>query len=260
MVEILPLPGALSPFMNASGFFGYTPPAASMLTDKLGAFITAPISQIKRIPARNRCLVEYAGGFLLHTGLPNEGFSRILKQHQQKWSGIKYPVWPHLLPQSAYDCRQMVRLLEDVENIGALEISLPENAIPGQVEEWLEAAVGELPIYVCVPLYSPWQTWLSVFNLYNISGVVLSAPRGSIYHDGALVRGRLYGLSLFPHMLEVLHLNRDCGIPLIAGSGIFSFEQAEMALQAGASAVQFDACLWQLTSPARSSPDHHSEG
>ncbi len=263
MAEILPLPGALSPYMNASGFFGYTPPSARLLTDRLGAFITPPISLSKRTPARNRCLVEYPGGFLLHTGLPNDGFSRNLKQHQKQWSGFKTPVWPHLLPQSASDCRQMVRALEDVENVGALEISLPDDADPRQIEEWLEAAVGELPLYVCTPLFSPWQEWLDVFHLYNISGIVLSAPRGSIYHNGALVRGRLYGASLFPLMLDVLHHNRDCGIPLIAGSGIFSFDQAEMALQAGASAVQFDACLWQLaplTSPARSSPDHHSEG
>jgi dihydroorotate dehydrogenase len=249
--------------MNASGFFGYTLPSGSILADRLGAFITAPISKSKRSPARNRCLVEYPGGFLLHTGIPTDGFSRILRQYQQKWSGLKYPVWPHLLPQSASDCRQMVRALEDVENIGSLEISLPEDASTGQVEEWLEAAVGELPIYVCVPLYSPWQGWLDVFNLYNISGVVLSAPRGSIYHNGVLVRGRLYGPSLFPQIIDVLHQNRDCGIPLIAGSGIFSFEQAEMAIQAGASAVQFDACLWQLaplTSPSKLSPDHHSEG
>ena len=255
MTDTLPLPGALSPFMNSSGFFGYTPPASSVLTGRFGAFITTPISQSKRTPARNRCMVEFPGGFLLHTGLPNDGFSRILKQHQQKWSGLKYPVWPHLLPQSAYDCRQMVRTLEDVENIGAVEISLPGDASPGQIEEWLEAAVGELPIYVCVPFNSTWQTWLSVFNLYNISGIVLSAPRGSVYHNGALVRGRLYGPSLFPHMLDVLHENRDCGIPLITGSGIFSVEQADIALQAGASAVQFDACLWQLsplTSPSRS--------
>ena len=263
MIDILPLPGTLSPYMNASGFFGYTPPAASILTESLGAFITSPISLAKRSPARNRCLVEFPGGFLLHTGLPNDGFSRILKQHQQKWSGLKYPVWPHLIPQSAYDCRQMVRALEDVENIGAVEISLPQDASPGLVEEWLVAAVGELPIYVCAPLYSPWQDWLSVFNLYNISGIVLSAPRGSIYHNGSLVRGRLYGPTLFPQMLEVLHQNSDCGISLIAGSGIFSFEQAELALQAGASAVQFDACLWQLsplTSPKKSSPDRHSAG
>lgn len=260
MAEILPLPGALSPFMNASGFFGYTPSASSALTENLGAFITPPISQSKRTPARNRCLVEVPGGFLLHTGLPNEGFNRVLKQHAQKWSGIKYPVWTHLLPQSAYDCRQMVRALEDVENVSAVEISLPDDASPAQVEEWLEAAVGELPIYVSVPLFAPWQNWLSVFNLYNISGVVLSAPRGSVYHNGALVRGRLYGPSLLPQVLDSLRQNRDCGIPLIAGSGIFNFEQAEMALQAGASAVQFDACLWQiapLTSPTRSSPRHY---
>ena len=131
MAETLPLPGMLTPYSNASGFFGYTPPAASMLTDKLGAFITAPISLAKRIPSRNRCLVEFPGGFLLHSGLPNEGFSRILKQYAQKWSGLKYPVWPHLLPQSASDCRQMVRALEDVENIGALEISLPEDCHRG---------------------------------------------------------------------------------------------------------------------------------
>jgi dihydroorotate dehydrogenase len=250
--DLIPLPGALTPYLNASGFFGYTPSNSSPLADHLGAFITPPISKTPRSPAANRCLVEYPGGFLLHTGLPNDGFSRITKEHQQKWAGLRVPVWPHLVPQNAWECQQMVRACEDFENVSAVELRLPPDASPAQIEEWLQASVGELPIYVCVALNSSCQELLGVFTLYNVSGIVLSAPRGSVFNNGSLVSGRLYGPSLFPQMLAELHSNRDCGIPIIAGSGIFNFEQAEMALKAGASAVQFDACLWQLallTSP-----------
>lgn len=261
MDELIPLPGALSPWLNAAGFFGYTPPASNPLSEVMGAFITSPISRAPRSPAHERCIVEYPGGFLLHTGYPNEGFTRILKQNQKKWAGLKFPVWPHLLPQSAFECQQMVRAIEDLENIGAVEISLPPDADAHLIEELVHAAAGELPVYVSVPLLSAWQNWLDIFQLYNMSGIVLSASRGSLVNNGHLVYGRLYGPSLFPQLLAALQQLQDCGIPLIAGSGIFTVEQAEVAFNAGASAVQFDARLWQMTTltfPTRSSPAHHS--
>jgi len=247
--DTLPPPSALSGWMNASGFFGYTPPTASILSDRAGAFVTPAISKSPRSPSRSRCLVEYPGGFLLHTGYPNDGFTKVVKQYARKWAGLKMPVWPHLIVRNGYECSQMVRALETFENIGAIEVSLPADAEPSFVEEILQAALGELPLYISVPFLAAWQNWLDLFRLYTVSGIVLSAPRGSLIANDSIISGRLYGPSLFPQLLEKLTTYQGCGIPLVAGSGIFSIEQGTLALQAGASAVQLDACLWQLSAP-----------
>ena len=191
MSETFPLPSALSSWMNASGFFGFTPPASSLLSDRLGAFVTPAISKTTRSPAHNRCLVEYPGGFLLHTGYPNDGFDKTIKQYAKKWAGLKVPVWPHLIARNGYECSQMVRALENLENIGAIEISLPADAEAAFVEEILQAALGELPVYISVPFLTPWQNWLDLFRLYTISGVVLSAPRGNLIVNDEIISGRL---------------------------------------------------------------------
>jgi len=255
MTEKSLLHGTTSNWMNAAGFLGSLPPAASILNGKAGCFVTPTISWHARKPAADRCLVEYPGGFLLHTGMPNEGFKKTLKQYASKWGRLKIPVWPHLLPNSGYECRQMVQLLENLDNIGAIEIGIPGNAELSLVEEILQASLGELPIYVSVPFLSPWENWLDLMRMYTIVGIVLSAPRGTLEKNGTMTHGRLYGPALFPQLLDKLLTVKDCGIPLIAGSGIFSFEQAEAALRAGASGIQVDAWLWQLTrstSPSRS--------
>lgn len=243
------LPGTTSNWMNSAGFLGVFPPSTSILSDKAGCFVTPAISWHARKPATDRCLVEYPGGFLLHTGSPNEGFIKTVKHIASKWGRLKIPVWPHLLPDSGYECRQMVQLLENLDNIGAIEVGLPGNAEPSLVEEILQASLGELPVYVSVPFFSPWERWLDLMRMYTAAGIVLSAPRGCLVNNGTMTNGRLYGPCLFPQLLEKLHHNEDCGIPLIAGSGIFSFGQGEEALKAGASGIQLDAWLWQLTPP-----------
>lgn len=255
MSDDLLLPGTTSNWMNAAGFLGYLPTSDSILNEKAGCFVTPAISWHARKPATDRCLVEYPGGFLLHTGSPNDGFMKTIKKSASKWGRLKSPVWPHLFPQNGYECRQMVQMLENLDNIGAIEIGLPGNAESSLIEEILQASLGELPVFISVPFLSPWERWLDLMRMYAVAGIVLSAPRGCLVNDGKMTNGRLYGLALFPQLLEKLHYNKGCGVPLIAGSGIFSFEQAEFALQTGASGIQVDAWLWQLTpstSPSRS--------
>ena len=243
------LPGAISNWMNAAGFVGYLPPTASLLAEKAGCHVTPPISWHARKSAADRCLLDYPGGFLFHTGNPNDGFNKVLKKYAAKWSRAKLPVWPHILPGNGYEYRQMVQMLENLENTGAVEIGLPGDIETSLVEELLQASMGELPIYVSIPFLSQWQQWLDLLRLYTVAGIVLSAPRGCLPCNGSIVEGRLFGAGLFPQLIHQILELRDCGIPLIAGSGIFSYEQAEAALQAGASGIQVDAWLWQLTPP-----------
>jgi dihydroorotate dehydrogenase len=92
------------------------------------------------------------------------------------------------------------------------------------------------------------------------AAVSLAAPRGmlplpprfvsagaplSANGEGELVMGRLFGPSLFPRTLAVVHAAARLGLPVIGGGGVYKREQAEVLKEAGAMAVQLDAVLWR---------------
>jgi len=60
------------PIMNAAGMLGFSPDLRAPVTwDDFGAFITNPLSLRPRKAANQPAAIEYPGGFLLHSGLPN---------------------------------------------------------------------------------------------------------------------------------------------------------------------------------------------
>ena len=63
---------------------------------------------------------------------------------------------------------------------------------------------------------------------------------------GAVVRGRLYGPGIFPLALAATKAVVELGVPVIAGGGIYSNENARAVLAAGAMGVQVDSWLWRL--------------
>ena len=71
----------------------------------------------------------------------------------------------------------------------------------------------------------------------------ISAPRGAWMTDH-LITGRLYGPSLFPRVLETVYSAAKLGLPTIGAGGVWTKENAEAMLSAGALAVQVDAVLW----------------
>ena len=73
------------PIMNAAGSLGFAPdPRNGIDLDSFGAFITNPISLRPRLPAAQPAVIEFPGGFLLHSGLPNPGLSSVIKKHGAK--------------------------------------------------------------------------------------------------------------------------------------------------------------------------------
>ena len=69
------------PLMNAAGSLGFAPDLRSGIAfDSFGAFVTNPFSLRSRLPAGQPEVIEYPGGFLLHTGLPNPGFNSGIKR------------------------------------------------------------------------------------------------------------------------------------------------------------------------------------
>jgi dihydroorotate dehydrogenase (NAD+) catalytic subunit len=245
-INSLPELNLVSGWMNAAGTLGFTPVTEQNLPDPPVAFVTNPISHQPRKPASDRFCEPYSGGFLLHTGWPNPGFRKVLKQASSRWARAERPIWVHLLAEEPHELDRMVRVLEETEGVAVIEISLPLIARVDLRLQLVDAGSGELPLVVCVPLDQVNADWVGAVVDVGVSGLVISAPHGMLRNatDGYL-RGRMFGPGLLPQLLQALACLRSFEIPLIAGCGIFDPAAMETALSAGAAAVQLDAVLWR---------------
>ena len=79
--------------------------------DSFGAFGTAAQPEI----------MEYPGGFLLHSGVPNPGFNTGIKRYASRWDKADLPVIVHLMADRPEETQRMVRMLETQENVIAAE-------------------------------------------------------------------------------------------------------------------------------------------
>jgi dihydroorotate dehydrogenase (NAD+) catalytic subunit len=229
-----------SPWLNAPGTLGFAPSRTWNWPKPQGAFLTNPLSLHSRTPAHNRAARPYPGGALLHSGLPNPGLRRVLRQHAAAWKRSSLPVWPHLfgLPEEIH---QMARLLEEAEGVAALEISIPIEADAGLALALLQAARGELPLVACLPLQLVRLPWLAGLAAAGASALHLEAPRGQV--EG--ISGRLVGAGLLPLVMDALQVAMESNLPVIAGSGVFTVEDGDGLLKAGALAVAVDTALWR---------------
>jgi hypothetical protein len=120
----------------------------------------------------------------------------------------------------------------------------------------LEMALGELPLVFSLPI----EQVLSVGPRLLQEGaqaISIAAPRGALSSplpmgEGpgvrAIVTGRLYGPSLFPRALDTVYSAARLGLPIIGAGGVWSKENADAMLAAGAQAVQVDMALWNPSS------------
>ena len=235
-----------SPWLNAAGTHGYLPPARWMVPEAMGAFITNPISLSPRTPAVERSLLDYPGGILMHSGLPNPGLSRVLRKYRERWAQSSLPIWVHLIGASPDEVRQMIQRLEGQEGVMAIELGLPPDAEGEAALALVEAAYGELPLVVHLPLNRSREPWVQELPGLGVSAVSLGAPRGVLNGGaGRPVSGRLYGPSLLPLTLAAVQSVRRLGVQIIAGAGVYRRQDAQTLRDAGAWAVQLDTVLWR---------------
>ena len=238
------------PVMNAAGMLGFAPdPHGPVELANMGAFITNPVSLAPRSPADRARLLNFPGGFLLHTGYPNPGLKCVMRRFSRLWARSPLPVIVHLLAQEAAEISEMVRMLEGVEGVMGIEIGLPPLATPQLASEFIQAALGELPVVIRIP---PEQVneLAPILLKPGASAASLAPPRGalpeSVYDSvPAISRGRLYGPAIFPLALAAVQILAASGIPTIGAGGIYHQEQVEVMLAAGAQSVQLDAVLWR---------------
>ena len=231
--------------MNVAGCLGFTPDVhGSMDWSELGAYVTNPISLTPRTPAHGKRYTAYPGGFVLHTGYPNPGFTQVLHRYARHWSRSPLPVIVHLLGRNAEEVAKMARRLENVEGVSGLEVSVVRDASADTVVAFTQAASGELPVITQLPMERSIELASEAIQAGALA-VSLAPPRG-IYPvpGGESIRGRLYGPSILPMALRVVHELSQLGIPTIGAGGVYSQEQKNAMLAAGALAVQLDGVLW----------------
>lgn len=257
-----------TPIMNAAGTLGFAPDFRawqnseflknSEFSEIMGAFVTNPISRRPRKPAAHPALIEYPGGFLLHTGLPNPGFEAAVKMYARRWADAPLPVIVHLMADRPEETARMAEALEGLENVMAAELGFAPLLADDIVLIALEMSLGELPLIVSLPMENAARLAPRVMEA-GAAAVSLSTPRGALTASagsaprpgpspsgrGELVAGRLYGPSLFPQSLETVRRLAGAGIPVIGGVGVYTREQIEVMKEAGAMAVQLDAVLWR---------------
>jgi dihydroorotate dehydrogenase (NAD+) catalytic subunit len=244
------------PLMNAAGSLGFAPDSRlGIPLDSFGAFVTNPISLRPRAPAAKPEIVEYPSGFLLHSGLPNPGFNAAIKKFAARWDKSDLPIIVHLMADRPEETQHMVQMLEIQENVMAAELGFAPLLADDILLLTLEMALGELPL-----IFSLYIDQVLSLGPRLIEGgaqaISISAPRGAVpltpspspFGRGELITGRLYGPSLFPRTLEVVYSAARLGLPIIGAGGVWSKENADAVLSAGALAVQVDAALWNPSS------------
>ncbi len=243
------------PVMNAAGALGFTPPAHGIVDlAQMGAFITNPISQSRRTPAQGERYLSFPGGFLLHSGYPNPGLRAALKRYATRWTNSATPVFVHLLAQLADDIHGMARRLEEVEGLGGIELGLPPDVNAELAVSLVQAATGELPIIARLPLEKALELAPGVIAA-GAAAISLCPPRGILPARYKMADGRLYGPAIFPQALLVVRTLARQGLPVIGAGGIYSTEQIQAMLDAGALAIQLDSVLWRSGWPLTDQPE-----
>ena len=232
------------PIMNAAGSLGFAPDARNGIDfASFGAFVTNPISLRSRLPAAQPALIEFPGGFLTHSGLPNPGLPSVLKKHSARWNRADIPVIVHLMADRPEETQHMVRLLEGIENVMAVELGFAPLLSNDILLMNLEMCVGELPLIFSLPAEQILSLGPRLVD-EGASAVSISGPRGALRQENKLVTGRLYGRSLFPRSLEIVHSAAMIGLPIIGAGGVWTESDAADMLSAGAMAVEMDASFW----------------
>ena len=236
------------PLMNAAGALGFAPNEHGPVDlASFSVFITNPISLSMRAPAKGGRFALCPSGFLLHTGHPNPGLRAVLRHYAPTWRRSPIPVVVHLLAQNGYETRQMVSQLEGVAGVAGIELGFAHDVSLDHAQEMVNAAVGELPVIVQLPLERVFELSYLFARRDDITAISLGPPRGVLpgSEGKGILRGRLYGPAVFPIALAALYTLQQMDLNIIGAGGVYQPQQVEAMRAAGAVAVQLDTALWR---------------
>lgn len=232
--------------MNAAGTAGFFPSRGlfNHFPD-IALFITNPISYYPRKPATQRNIIPFQGGFMVHTGHPNPGLKKVIHQFRENWENAILPVCVNVLSDEPHNIEKIVRSLESIENITAIELGIDNSLKEAEVEELIQAVLGELPIILSLPFEYIFQDWLVRILIPEIVAVSIQAPRGILQHNDQYIHGRLYGRSIFPLTLHAVQHLFSFGKPVFAGAGVLHESQISRLLEMGAHNFQGHELIWR---------------
>jgi dihydroorotate dehydrogenase (NAD+) catalytic subunit len=235
-----------TPWLNAAGFSGFLPANNWPIEEPQGIFFTNPISFHSSSPASDRELISFPGGLLIHTGNPNPGLRIVLQRYAPLWRQSKIAICIHLSVNNLDETGKMIRMIEESECVSTIELGFPGQLPPADMIPFIKMASGELPLIVQLPVGFTDLAVVEGMAKAGADAISLGAPRGVLPgKNSQMVCGRLYGPAIFPQMLQTVFRLKECGLPVIAGGGIFRKSDLQLALSAGAAAVQLDAVLWK---------------
>jgi len=199
-----------------------------------------------RVQLHHKKVLEYPGGFLLHTGLPNPGLKSGIKKYASKWDKSSLPIIVHLMADRPEETQNMVRMLEEIENVMAVELGFAPLLANDIIMLTLEMCLGEIPLIFSLPVEQVLSLGPRLIQ-EGAQAISIAAPRGALMTD-QLITGRINGPSLFPQALDTVNNAVKLGIPIIGAGGVWTKENADAMISVGALAVQVDAALWNPAS------------
>jgi len=238
-----------TPVMNAAGMLGFGDSYRDLINyEKLGAFVTNPITYSPRAPANGTRIVPLEAGVLIHTGLPNPGLSKVLSTYRTLWERLGVPIIAHIVLNNPEEIRRCIQAFDREESGDAVELGLNDELSTAEAQWYVKAARdgAEKPLLVRLPFGASMDMAKAVIDGGADAMVACSAPRGTARdQSGKLVAGRVYSPTIKPLILRYVgQLARRSSIPVIGAGGIHSVQDARDYLDAGAVAVQVDSAVW----------------
>lgn len=239
------------PVMNSAGTLGYGNIYNDIINyEKLGAFVTSPMSYEPRNAAHGTRVVPLDSSVLLHTGLPNPGINKVLRQYRNLWQNMALPLIVHLIATTDEQIRKATARLDEEDCVDAIELGLRDDITWQEATRLVGSAVTktEKPVLVRLPVSDAYEIADAVANAGASTLVMAAPPRGKARDklSGKLIAGRIYGPLVKPIVLNMVErLASRIDIPIIGAGGIHSPQDARDYLEAGAVAVQVDSAIWR---------------
>ncbi|MBI1282572.1 MAG: hypothetical protein GC179_30880 [Anaerolineaceae bacterium] len=239
------------PVMAASGILGFGDTYRDLIQfEKLGAFVTNPVTYTPWKPASGNRVVELPAGTLIHTGIPNPGISKVLAKYRNLWEAMAMPVIMHIAATSLEHARKCASRIDAEGAVDGIELGLSDDVSWDEVERMVSATVKntEKPVLVRLPVNDTLTLGRAAADAGASGLVACAAPRGTARdpRSGQLLTGRIYGPLIKPVVLKLVQqlAEQISDVPIVGAGGIHSQQDARDYIEAGAKAVQVDTVTW----------------
>lgn len=239
------------PVMAAAGILGFGDTYRDLLQfEKLGAFVTNPVTYTPWRPATGNRVVALPAGTLVHTGIPNPGISKVLGKYRSMWETMAMPVIMHIAATTLEHARKCASRIDAESAVDGIELGLNDDVSWDETEQLVSATVKntEKPVLVRLPMNDTLNLARAAVDGGASGLVACGAPRGVARdpQSGLMITGRIYGPLIKTLVLRLVQqlVEEMPTIPVIGAGGIHSQQDARDYIEVGAKAVQVDTATW----------------